>query len=146
MGGTFDRFHDAHRLLLRTAAHMAEEVFVGVVGEELGEELFAKKEFGGMIEPYIVRSQAVMDYLSQYCEKPEVGELVDPWGPAPYDERADLIVVSQETKGNGERINEMRLQQELPPLDMLVIPWLYDDDQLLSSTLLRRREAGIDRD
>ena len=83
MGGTFDRLHDAHRSLLKTAAHMAEEVFVGVVSEELGKDLFPKKDYHEMIQSYETRSEGVLNYLSQYCEKPEVEPLYNPWGPAP---------------------------------------------------------------
>ena len=52
LGGTFDRFHEAHKSLLFTAASIATEVFAGVVTEELGEELFPKKELWEIIQSY----------------------------------------------------------------------------------------------
>ena len=42
MGGTFDRFHIAHKALIKTAVEMADYVFVGVVSDKLGEKLFDK--------------------------------------------------------------------------------------------------------
>jgi len=141
MGGTFDRLHEAHKELLRTAAHMADEMFVGVVGDELGEKFFPKKELGDMIEPYTIRTEAVQNYVGGLDVEAEVSELTDSWGPAPHDPEADLIVVSQETIDNAKRINQMRGKQGLVPLDIVVIPWIFDEGELLSSTLLRKREA-----
>jgi len=140
MGGTFDRLHVAHQLLLRTAAHMAEEVFVGVVSDELGKELFAEKDFADQIHGYDQRSTAVIDFLQQYAEQYEVAPLLDPWGPAPADTRADLIVVSFETEKNAHRINEMRQENNLPALDIITIPWVYVDGELISSSRLRAEE------
>ena len=94
MGGTFDRLHDAHRSLLYTAAYVAGEVFVGVVSETLGEKMFKRKKYWELIEPYEMREQSVKNYLSRYCEQIEVAPLDDMWGPAPHDERADVIVRS----------------------------------------------------
>ena len=141
MGGTFDRLHDAHRSLLRTAAHIADEVFVGVVGEELGQKLFAKKKHNEMIQPFKVRVLSVRNYLEQFMDNPEVEALTDPWGPAPRDPRADVIVVSFETEPAAHKINEMREENGLDPLDIVVIPWVYVDGEPISSTRLREREA-----
>jgi cytidyltransferase-like protein len=68
LGGTFDRLHDAHRSLLYTAASIANEVFAGVVSEELGKELFAGKELREMIQPYETRAKNVEAYLQQFCD------------------------------------------------------------------------------
>ena len=140
MGGTFDRLHKAHESLLHTAAMMAEEVFVGVVSEELGEKLFKNKDHAKMIESYDIRADAVKKFTSKYCDKLEVDALYDPWGPAPHDERADVIVVSHETRVSAHKINDMRKENGLGPLDVVVIPWLYHDNELVSSTSLRKRD------
>ena len=44
MGGTFDRLHEGHKLLLRTASALAEKVFVGVVSDEFEDKLRRKKK------------------------------------------------------------------------------------------------------
>ncbi|RMG31181.1 MAG: pantetheine-phosphate adenylyltransferase [Methanobacteriota archaeon] len=142
MGGTFDRLHAAHRLLLKTAAHLAREVFVGVVGEELGRRLFAKKRHGDKIQPYRVRKAKVEEYLSQFKARAIVDELKDPWGPAPYDEKADLIVVSEETYPAAEKINQMRKENGLKPLFIYTIQWVTDErGNKISSTMLREKET-----
>lgn len=143
MGGTFDRLHAAHRKLLRTAAHLAQEVFVGVVGDDLGNRLFAKKKHGDKIEPFKVRKARVEEFMSHFNSKTVVDELKDPWGPAPFDPEADLIVVSEETYPAAERINSMREKNGLNPLFIYTIGWVTDENgNRISSTLLREREFG----
>jgi pantetheine-phosphate adenylyltransferase len=70
-----------------------------------------------------------------------VGPLFDNWGPAPNDPRADVIVVSQETKPSAHTINRMREEKGLKPLDVVIIPWEKDSyGNLLSSTMFRKKE------
>jgi cytidyltransferase-like protein len=141
LGGTFDRFHDAHRSLLYTAAYIADEVFAGIVSEELGKELFKDKELSELIQAYEIRAENVENYLKQFCDNYDVDPLYDPWGPAPTDPRADVIVVSQETRSSAYKINKMREDNNLSLLDIVVIPWMKDKTgQLLSSTLYRKQE------
>ncbi len=145
LGGTFDRLHDAHRLLLHTAAFAAKEVFAGIVSEELGKKLFKDKQFNNFIQGYEIRAKNVREYLSQYCDQVDVDPLYDNWGPAPNDPRADVIVVSQETRKSAHKINQMREENGLSPLDVIVIPWLKDEyGNLLSSSLIRENEFSND--
>lgn len=142
MGGTFDRLHQAHESLLRTAAHMAQEVFVGIISEEYGQEIFPKKELGDLIQPYKVRYSEVKNFISQYCDQVDIDPLYDPYGPAPTDPRADLIVVSYETVDNAYKINQLRRENDLEELDIVIIPWIKVDGEKISSTLLRKQEVG----
>lgn len=143
MGGTFDRLHLAHQSLLKTAATIAEEVFVGVVGDELGKKLFAKKAYKELIQAFDVRLTNVINYISQFTTNYQVESLKDPWGPAPSDPRADVIVVSFETEKSAHQINSMREDLGLPPpLDIVMIPWVYVDGLPISSTRLRKAEGS----
>ncbi|MDH5645139.1 MAG: pantetheine-phosphate adenylyltransferase [Candidatus Heimdallarchaeota archaeon] len=139
-GRYFDRFHSGHESLLSTAAKMSKEVFVGIVSEELGKSMFINKEFSEKIEPYVIREAAVKNFMAQFKQtKIEVAPLYDPWGPAPIDPRADLIVVSQETKIGADKINQMRRENKLKVLDIIIIPWIMDDEgEIISSTKLRK--------
>ncbi len=142
LGGSFDRLHKAHELLLKTAIEVAEEVFVGIVGDKLGKKLFAKKKHASLIQPFELRKATLEDFMSRHSNSFTVGELSDLWGPAPHDPLADVIVVSRETVGSAKRINQMRAEKQLPLLDIVVIPWVYTEDgQKISSTLLRSHEA-----
>ncbi len=142
LGGTFDRLHSAHKKLLETAACLAQNVFIGIVGDALGKKLFPKKKHNELIQPFNVRKENVESFMKKFRCNVEIGELKDPWGPAPYDENADLIVVSEETKPAAEKINEMRKENNLPPLHIYVIEWIIDrDGKPISSTKLREKEA-----
>ncbi len=143
MGGTFDRLHDAHKRLLETAALLAQEVFVGVVGNRLGKKLFPNKKHHDLIQPTSVRIANVQEFMHQFNSVVTVAELLDPWGPAPTDPEADLIVVSEETYPNAEKINQMRKERELKPLHIYTIEWVFDaDGSPISSTKLREQEAS----
>lgn len=140
LGGTFDRLHAAHRLLIKTACTLANNVFIGVVGDQLGTKLFAKKQHATMIQPFKERQKTVLEYTAQFATVTTVGELTDPWGPAPKDPLADIIAVSPETVPAAHRINEMRSSQNLPILDIIVIPWVWQNGELISSSRLRTAE------
>ncbi len=144
LGGTFDRFHHAHESLIRTAVMISDNVFVGVVSDELGLELFSNKVHGDKIQSYDLRSVSVVDFLSTFGIEFAVGELFDYWGPAPYDETDNgALVVSRETQSSGVSINSIREGNGLVPLDVIVIPWLRDKSgRLVSSTQLRVDEFG----
>lgn len=142
LGGSFDRLHEAHKLLLTTAIEIAEEVFAGIVGNELGKKLFAKKAYADIILPFEQRAAELRRFMQQHSSNFVIGELTDPWGPAPHDPDADVIVVSRETVSAAHKINQMRTDKSLPPLDIVIIPWVFNSaGEKLSSTLLRSKEA-----
>lgn len=144
MGGTFDRFHEAHRCMIHTAVSMAETVFIGVVSESLGKKLFTKKIYGDQIQKYDIRYANVMNFTTSISNKCEIAPLTDPWGPAPFASvHNGAIIVSNETLGSGEKINNIREKNGLIPLDIIVIPWVRDSiGENLSSTRLRIKEFG----
>ncbi len=141
LGGTFDRFHNAHRSLIKTAAFMADTIFIGIVSESLGKILFKSKKFADIIQSYNDRKSNVMSFVKTLDVNFEIGPLNDPYGPAPTDPIADLIVVSHETINSAHKINQLRFKNGLKKLDIIAIPWEYDDNgNILSSTNLREKE------
>lgn len=142
LGGTFDRFHEGHRSLISTACNMADNIFVGIISEDWGKQIFAKKTLGEMIEPYDDRKQSVLDFLKNAACNHEVGPLYDPYGPAPNVPEADLMVVTTETEKTANKINDMRKEKGFNELDIIIIPWLKDEDgTLISSTRRREKDA-----
>lgn len=108
LGGTFDRLHVAHKLLLSEAALRAtERVTVGVTDENM----LHTKILWELIEDIEVRVRNVTDFLKDIC--PELNynivRIFNPFGPAIVDPSMELIVVSQETIRGGERINESKI-------------------------------------
>lgn len=147
LGGTFDRLHDAHKLLISTAIAMAKDVFIGVVSDQLGEKLFKHKKHAELIQTFELRRKVVEKYTStisdvQYPQNIEIKPLYDPWGPSLTDPKVEAIVVSFETRKSAHHINDVRTNNGLVPLDIIVIPWIFSDNKIISSSLLRELEAS----
>lgn len=123
LGGTFDRLHLAHKLLLSEAALRAKEkVTVGVTEENMLHSMLvcesipacfyclcvADKTLWELIEPIKKRTDCVRIFLTDICPELDVRivAITDPFGPAKDDPTMDLIVVSKETVRGGQKINE----------------------------------------
>jgi pantetheine-phosphate adenylyltransferase len=139
IGGTFNRFHKGHRLLVDTAIKYASKdgfLFIGISCGKLVET----KSF---IEPYNIRKKSVLCYIIERCtEIPTI--VLEPIetieGPT-LTEDFDLIVVSEETEKVAIRINEKRTQKGLRSMDILTIPLvLSDDKEKISSTRIINKE------
>ena len=145
MGGTFDRLHLGHRKLLEVAVKISESIFVGIVGESLGQKIFPKKIQGKKIQSFNTRWHSVDRFLGTMTTEYELGELRDPWGPSPIDVEADVIVVSPETEPSAHEINHLREKNGLLALDIVVVPWVLDSDNTpISSTRLRTKQIELD--
>ena len=141
MGGTFDRLHDGHRLLLLTASIVAEKVFVGVVSDEFEKQLKNRKKHPELIQPFEKRRENVETFVKELNAQFIIGVLDDPYGPSIHEEQADVIIVSPETQPVALKINKIRENKGLPLLDMITVPFVYyDDTRILSSSLLRELE------
>ena len=146
LGGTFDRLHAGHRLLLAAAAVLSRRrVYVGVTGEAL----LANKRFAAHLQPYAEREGAAVGYLREVRPGLEVeaGALLDPREPsaAATDPSMEVLVVSEETVGGGEEVNRQRGGLGHGPLSLVVVGLVGVDaatGDKLSSTDLRRRLAG----
>lgn len=62
------------------------------------------------------------------------------YGPTKEDPTLDMIVVSQETKRGGDKVNELRLQKDLSKLDIHTVELAidkchneYEEDKISSS-------------
>ena len=133
VGGTFDKFHQGHRLLIKKAFQIGDHVLIGVTSDE----------FGGMkgeIEPCNVRMSnlnLVLKNRSNYI----LSRLEEPYGVTIDDESLDAIVVSPETEPTAFKINQIRREKGMKPLDIITISMvLADDGKPISSTRIRRGE------
>ena len=66
LGGTFDRIHGGHKLLLQTALKLAKRVLIGVTTDELARR---GKKLPELIYPYEKRVQDVIDFLQDKDEE-----------------------------------------------------------------------------
>lgn len=136
LGGTFDRFHRGHMLLLGLAAALGRSVIVGVTSDEFA----AGKPH--MVEAFAERFQKVSGFLrSVGCRGFRVFKLDDFAGPAATLEEGALLVTFP-TLGNGLLINRIRRGKGLRPLEVLLAPLLEaEDSEPISSTRVRMGEV-----
>ncbi len=149
VGGTFDRFHAGHRLLLgATALVSTRRVFIGVSDAKLLENKAGKE----MLQSYETRAGQAVEYIKSVRPTLQVtaGPLTDPNQPplCATEEDFDAIVVSEETLGGAVWINEHRKQLGFHPLAIVVVGLLLrkggsnDGDKVkISSSDLRAKEA-----
>ncbi|MEM1689515.1 MAG: phosphopantetheine adenylyltransferase [Candidatus Hadarchaeales archaeon] len=140
VGGTFDYFHDGHKTLLRKAYEIGERVCLGISSDKMAELL--QKDSAG-VAPLAVRLLAVLHFLREndWLGRTEITILEDPFGPAVDDPEAEAIVVSPETKCRAKEINEKRQKNNLPPLQIVEIPFvLAEDGKPISSIRIRYGE------
>lgn len=149
LGGTFDRLHAGHKILLsESVLRCTRKLTVGVTDAPL----LKSKLLWEMIEPYADRARSVEDFLQdidptlQYHIVP----IYDPFGPTKEDPTFQLLVVSTETYKGGLKVNEVRLQNNLSTLDIHTVdllealPELADEEEerKISSSSCRMRLLG----
>ena len=158
VGGTFDRMHAGHRLLLATASAVTlsgdfPTVFIGVTADVL----LANKRHRDLIEPYEARASKAASFVAK--TRPPTSPLAVQCGPLDdgpplaatvRDMRA--LVVSRETIAGGEAIQEARRDAGFPPLRITCVGLVKGragkgrgDDGKVSSTALRA-DAADDRE
>jgi pantetheine-phosphate adenylyltransferase len=134
VGGTFDKFHYGHRRLIDIAFEIGLYVVIGVTSNEFGG-------VKGRIEPCNVRMTNLRSLLEKKHQNYDIQELNDPYGTTITDETIDAIVVSEETEPTAFKINKIRKEKNMKPLDIVTIGMVLADDGIpISSTRIRKGE------
>ncbi|KAH3744548.1 phosphopantetheine adenylyltransferase 2 [Pelomyxa schiedti] len=143
LGGTFDRLHAGHRLLLQTAAFVcSKRVQIGLTDISM---LHSKANIN-MIQPFSVREAAVREELMALNPNLEflILPLTDPCGPALYVDLPATLVVSPETLKGAQYINNKRAESNRGPLSTVMIPYVPSPACLgsgkISSSAIREDE------
>ncbi|KAM3658304.1 bifunctional coenzyme A synthase [Ammospiza nelsoni] len=147
VGGTFDRLHGAHRLLLSACCLLARRRLLAGVADG---ELLRHKVLPELIEPYELRAAKLREFLEDV--KPslcyDIVPLADPFGPSVTDPDLQCLVVSEETHRGGVAVNKKRLENGLPELALYEIQLMKDpehnqnEEEKISSSSLRQRLLG----
>src|SRR3989475_4469995 len=141
VGGTFDILHVGHEKLLAKAFELGELVFVGVTGDRLVSKLSKDHP----VRTFAVRRRNLRQLLKAYgwLERARITELKDSFGPAIRRRRLEAVVVSEETRENGLRLNQLRRNRGLKPLRLYVVRMVRaDDGNVISDTRIRRGEVN----
>jgi len=148
VGGTFDRLHAGHRLLLAAAALAVREggtLYLGVSADALLEG----KAHRDLIQGYAERAAAAEAFVRAVHPGLQVaaGPLEDPREPplAATLREMEALVVSRETTGGADWIQGVRRDLGFAPLRVLVVGLVgggAEEGTKLSSTALREEEAA----
>jgi pantetheine-phosphate adenylyltransferase len=139
LGGTFDHFHDGHKQFIEFAAHLSQQLIIGVTYPELT----LHKPFAHLIESPEKRAKMVKQFCHYNNIPCEVVELVDIYGPTLEDKRIEALIVTEETLDGAKKINDLRLKMKLRDLNVHVAPLLKNQaGQPLHSEQIRGGEAN----
>ena len=147
MGGTFDRLHVGHKVLLTySVLHTRHRLRIGVTGEEL----LKKKQHAELLQPFAVRRHNVEQFVRSLRDDLvyDVVELTEPSGGTTTIPDVSGMVVSPETLPSVEAINVQRVANGLAPVKPVLINYIGPHgSERVSSTALREAEkTGSDAD
>ncbi|KAL3885381.1 hypothetical protein ACJMK2_025451 [Sinanodonta woodiana] len=149
LGGTFDRLHIGHKVLLSEGALLGQNsLTVGVTVQAMNQ----KKILHELIQSIDDRQKAVEEFLTDVKSSLtyNIVPIEDIFGPTVKDSKLECIILSEETRKGGELINQEREKRSMSRLDEYVIELLEDDARLsqyeeekISSSTTRKRLLGM---
>ena len=133
VGGTFDRLHAGHRLLLNAACKNSDSVEIHITSDAMAD---GKSPF---VQSFDDRMDKLHDWSAKNTDcKISVHQLNDVHGPAPHHTKADAIVATPETIGMCHSINEERLKNGLSELHIIEVMHLDGvEGGIISSSAIR---------
>ncbi len=144
LGGTFDRFHNGHKLMLDVAAYFGKEIHLGLIGNSY--LIMRPKPLNKIIQNYQARCDTISDYFKKYKENIlRITELSSPGMDQKLASESSLeaLIVSQETLKGALLINKNRIANKKSCLKILVIPFvLRENGSNESSTKLRYEDSN----
>jgi pantetheine-phosphate adenylyltransferase len=140
LGGTFDPIHDGHRRLFERAFEIGD-VTVGLTSDDLAAQT---RHVDRYVRSFDARQADLERELASiadaYDRDFEVRKLESPTGIA-TEPQFDVLVVSPETQETGQRINDIREDRGLDPLDIEVVDHVRaEDGDIISSTRIVQGE------
>jgi pantetheine-phosphate adenylyltransferase len=142
VGGTFEYLHDGHRRLLHKAFDIAENDIVDI---GLTSDTMARQKRAVMPEytERLKKLEAYLDSLGIKRDAYRIRKLEDAYGTT-LEGEYKYIVVSPETLSVAVRINEIRKEKSLEPIEIVKIDYVLADDEIpISSTRIGKGEIDI---
>jgi len=138
MGGTFDFIHKGHIKLLSEAFLISDKVIIGLTSDE-----FASKKGKKLQNNYNVRFETLVKIIENNFPNSsfEISKLDNDFGPAVLEKEVQALVVSDETANQGDVLNQLRAEKDMPPVEVVVVPMvLAKDGDRISTTRIRNKE------
>ena len=139
LGGTFDVLHRGHKRLITKAFEIADTVLIGLTGDSLVSRLHKNHR----VRSYSYRYRVLRSFLKSagLLSRAKIVELKEPFGPAARRKRLEALVVSEQTRRSGTKLNALRRGRGLPPARLYVVRLVKAADGFpITSTRIRRRE------
>ena len=132
VAGTFNILHEGHKKLIEKAFEVGDEVIIGMTTDDM-----ATGSKGETI-PFYLRKKELEVFLGRMIKPWEIVEINDIYGPKERVDSADIIVVSDETLENAEKLNRERGSRGIRPLKIVVIPIVntYNDEKISSTGIM----------
>ena len=137
VGGAFNHLHKGHRKLLDRAFAAGDEVFIGLCSDAFAGK--ARQD----VRPYKERKSDIIQHL-EGRDNFHIIEIDHEFGIADTGD-FDAIVVSKDTEPTARRLNDVRKENGLKPLRVIVVDMvLAKDGKPISASRVLRGE--IDKD
>ena len=141
-GGTFDILHRGHLTLLSKSFEISDSVIIGLTGDDL-----AKRRGKKTVNDYRKRLENLNNTISKEFPNSSfvISKLENDFGPAVLEREVKALVVSDETSGQGNVLNKLRAERNLPPVDIVIVPmFLAKDGNRISSTRVKNSEIDTE--
>jgi pantetheine-phosphate adenylyltransferase len=142
MGGTFDVIHKGHITLLSEAFSISAKVIIGLTSDELAlrKEKDLQNDYNKRLETLVKTIETKFPNIEF-----EISKLDNDFGPAVLEKEVQALVVSGETSDQGEILNQLRKQKNLPLVEVVVVPMVLAQDGLrISTTRIKNQEIDND--
>ena len=142
MGGTFDVIHKGHNTLLSDAFSISAKVIIGLTSDEM-----ALRKGKNIQNDYNKRLETLVKTIEKNFPNREfeISKLNNDFGPAVLEKEVQALVVSGETSNQGEVLNQLRKQKNLPEVDVVVVPMVLAKDGLrISTTRIKNQEIDFE--
>ena len=139
VGGTFDRLHAGHRILIEKALSECTSLEICLTSDSIAQTKDPR------CESWSVRGQKILDFLDNSANRVSLHVLEDSDGPAPWHQSATAIMCTPETRAGCDRINSERNRNGLSNLEVIVIEHLNaHDGNPISSSRIRSGEISTE--